>query len=118
MNPWILVSLVAIAVAGIGTAVVARRTVNAGPRNDDQFVRPMSDRKIIVFAISLILSAVITNVFVDSGMWFIPIVVYLTLWMPQVSRRAVAPRQAITVSALFAIAMIVSVVFRVVVLTD
>ena len=116
--PWIALGIGVIAVAIVIKFYVVRRTAQLGPISEEQSARAMSGRQAGLFGLLLVLSTVLTIIFTDMSMWFIPIAIYLTVWIPQVGRRAVSPRAAIMVSTMFAIAMLVSVLVRVVVVND
>ena len=58
------------------------------------------------------LIALLSAGFYDGALWFLPIVVYLTVWIPQVARKAASPRQAILVSAMFTGGMIASLAIQ------
>ncbi|MDP6667478.1 MAG: hypothetical protein QF357_08785 [Dehalococcoidia bacterium] len=114
--PWIT-GLIGVLAILIGVKfLVLRKRARLGPDSQDIAVREMPGRLVAFFGLLLVLSAVLTIALNDMSLWFIPIVIYLTIWMPQVARRAASPRQAVLVSTLFTVAMVVSVVVRVFIL--
>lgn len=114
MTPWILVSLGVMAAVGLGMAIYARKTAQIGPhpQDHDQAIPVMSDRKAVLFGLALILAALLTIGFYDMSFWFLPIVLYLTVWIPQVARKAASPRQAILVASMFTVGMLVSILYQ------
>ena len=114
--PWILVSMIAVAIAGIGMVLIVRKTSRLGPSVEVQEVPSISDRQAVLIGLGLTLIAVLTIGFTDMSMWFLPVAAFLTVWIPQVARKAASPRQTIMVSAMFTVAMIASVLIQMLVI--
>ena len=116
MGSWIIISIGFLAVAAGAVVFVMRRSAATERVPVEGDVTPMSDRRAVMFGVALMVTALLTFTYGYTAMWFLPVIFYLTIWMPQVARRAATPRQGVFVSAMFATAMVSSAVIQIFVL--
>jgi hypothetical protein len=109
MTPWIYVTLALLVVIGVVKLALMWKFSHAEAPVSTGDITPMSNRRASEYALGLIALVFLTFAYSDMGLWFLPIVAYVAVWIPQVSRKATSPSQAFYVGAAFGTAMVVAV---------
>lgn len=115
MTPWIFVILGLIVAIGVVKLALMWKFAHAEAPASTSEVTPMSNRRAWEFALGLVALVFLTFAYSDMGLWFLPLVAYVAVWMPQVSRKAASPLQSIYVGAVFGTAMVVAVLGQILV---
>lgn len=115
MTPWIFITLGLIVAIGVVKLALMWKFAHAHVTASTNDITPMSNRRASEYAPGLIALVVLTFVYSDIGLWFLPIVAYVAVWIPQVSRKAASPTQSIYVGAAFGTAMVVAVLGQILV---
>jgi hypothetical protein len=115
MTPWIFVTLGLIVAIGAVKLALMWKFAHAETPSVSGDVTPMPNRRALGWALALVAVSFLTVGYSDMSLWFLPIVIYLTTWVPQVSRGAATPRQSIYVAAAFGAAMIASALLQILV---
>jgi len=113
MTPWIFVTLGLIVVIGVVKLGLMWKYAHAETPVTDGSVEPMTNRRAFGWAAALVAVTFMTVGYSDMSLWFLPIVIYLTTWIPQVSRKIATPKQSIYVAAAFGAAMITSTMIQI-----
>ena len=115
MTPWIFVTLGLIVAIGVVKLALMWKFAHAGTHASASDVTPMSNRRASEYALGLIALVFLTFAYSDMGLWFLPLVAYVAVWIPQVSRKAASPIQSINVGAAFGTATVVAVLGQILV---
>ncbi len=113
MTPWIFVTLGLIVAIGVVKLVLMWKFAQAQPATTAGDAPTMTNKRALEWALALIAVTFLTVGYSDMSLWFLPIIIYVALWIPQVSRKIATPKQSIYVGAAFGAAMIVSTLIQI-----
>jgi hypothetical protein len=113
MTPIIYAIFGLILVIGVLKLVQMWRYAPTQPVPTTCDVSPMTNKRALEWALGLVAFTFLSIGYAGMSLWFLPLIIYLTVWLPQVSRKTTSAKQSIYVSASFGAAMIISVLLQV-----
>ena len=73
----------------------------------------MTNRRALIWAFLLVALVFMTVGYSDMSLWFLPVVAYVAIWVPQVRRKMTTPRQSVYVAGAFTAAMITAIAIQI-----
>lgn len=113
MTPWIFVTLALIILIGVIKLVMMWKIAKTQPAVATGETPTMTNRRALEWALALVAVSFLTVGYSDMSLWFLPVVIYAAIWLPQVSRKIASPRQAVYVGAAFGAAMIAATLIQI-----
>lgn len=116
MTPWVLISIVIAIVALAVVWLFRRKMVLEGPTPKDS--EPITTRRLVEWCAGLTALNLMTVGYTDFTLWFLPVMAYVTFWIPIVRRKSATVQQSWIVGGVFAVSMILAVALQMTVWGD